>query len=196
MANYRWLMDSMADRGHFATSEGDDWNVTQIALLCLFRYHQTGDEKCLEDARRVADFLIDNRLHERGGNWHVGDDRRMDLRECGDFIAMLTCLSDPSLPVMSSRYFLFPVGLRSPSFPVFGEARVDAYRPGGDGSIHARVKGGAGQTEDVWVMVMSREVASVLVNGGRAAFETKKVAGHGYVVIREVDLGDAVIEIR
>lgn len=196
LANYQWLLDHLDDPGHYAANNGDDWNVMQISLLALFRYHQTGDAKYLADARMVADHLIERRLFERGENLFVGDDRVMDLREPGDFIAMLVCLSDPALPVMSSRYFLYPVGIRSPSFPVFENAYVDAYRTDPDGALRAVVKAGAGQVEDVWVMVMSREVKSVRVNGAETGFERRTVAGQGYVVMRQVKLDDAVIEVR
>ncbi len=196
MDNYKWLIDTLDDPGNYVRGEGNDWNVMQIALLALFRYHQTGDEQYIADARRVADYLIEHRLFERDGNLYVGDDRQMDLREAGDFIAMLVCLSDPALPVISSRYFLYPVGIRSPVFPVFERAYVDAYVGQEDGSLVAVVKGGAGMVEDVWVMVMSREVGNVKLNGTEVNFEFTKIAGQGYIILQKVDLANAVIEVH
>ncbi|MFO8056340.1 MAG: AGE family epimerase/isomerase [bacterium] len=192
--NYQFLMANIDHPGHYAEREGNDWNVPQLALLCLFRYHQTGNERYLKDARRVADYLIEHRLRRENGNLYIGEDRYMDLRETGDFIAMLVCLSDPSLPVMSSRYFLYPVGIRSPVFPVFRDAYVSRFYIREDGVIEARVKGGSG-SEDIYVMDLSGRIEKVMVNSKPVEWKAKKVAGHRYVIIPGVELGDVKIEI-
>ncbi len=192
--NYKFLVENIDDPGNYAGREGGDWNVPQLALLSLFRYHQTGEARYLKDARKVADYLIEHRLRTREGNLYVGDDRYMGLRDAGDFIAMLVCLSDKSLPVMSSRYFLYPVGIRSPVFPVFKDARVTRYYTRDDGVIKARIKGGSG-AEDIYVMDLSGDIKKVRLNGEPVKWKEKKVAGHRYVVVSRVELGDVSIEI-
>lgn len=194
--NYNFLIKHIDDPGHYDEGQGQDWNVTQIALLSLFHYHQTGDEKYLDDAMYVADYLANHRLVFRGDNVFVGTDRLMSLREVGDFIAMFLCLADDSHPVISSRYFLFPVGIRVPTLPVFEDAHVSRFYTGPDGVVRASVTGGAGKTEDIWVMDLSGEIASVRLNGKETPFETKKIAGQRYVILRSVPLGKVEIEIR
>jgi rhamnogalacturonyl hydrolase YesR len=194
--NYRFLIKHIDDPGLYEEGQGRDWNGPQIALLALFRYHQTGDEKYLDDAMYVADYLANHRLVFRGGRVFVGTDRMMSLREVGDFIAMFLCLADDSHPVISSRYFLFPVGIRAPTLPVFEDAFVSRFHTGPDGIIHASVTGGAGKTEDIWVMDLSGEIAAVRLNGKTASFETKKIAGQRYVIIKSVPLGKVEIEIK
>jgi|GEM_PF-6599614 len=193
--NYEFLMANFDHPGHYAEREECDWNVPQLALLCLFRYHQTGEKRYLEDARRIADHLVEDRLHRKDGNLYVGEDRYMDIRETGDFIAMLVCLSDPSLPVISSRYFLYPVGIRSPVFPVFKDAHVSRFYTREDGVIMARVQGGEG-AEDIYVMDLSGDIKKVLLNGKPVTWKEKEVAGHRFVVLPEVKLKDAKIEIH
>jgi rhamnogalacturonyl hydrolase YesR len=193
--NYKFLIDNIRNPGNYFKWEASDWNVPQLALLCLFRYHQTGDEKYLEDARKVADYLVLYRIRKDKENLYVGEDRYMGLRDVGDFIAMLVCLSDPSLPVMSSRYFLYPVGIRSPVFPVFKDAYVSRFYTRKDGVVMARVQGGEG-AEDIYVMDLSGDIKKVLLNGKPVTWKEKKVAGHRFVVLPEVKLKDAKIEIH
>ena len=193
--NYRFVVDNHAHPGHYAMGQGSDWNVPQVVLLSLFRYHQTGETRYLEDAIMVADYLIENRLTRRGDDVFVGVDGEMLLREAGDMIAMLVCLSDEGLPVVSSRYFLFPVGIRSVSFPVFENAFVTRYHTRDDGVLEAKIEGGDGMTEDIYVMHLSGDIEEVKVNGKRVDFSETRIAGHRYIMVPDIRMGKVHLEV-
>jgi hypothetical protein len=195
--NYDFLIENIANPGNWAQDQGGDWNLPQVGLLSLFRYHQTGEKRFLEDAFKVGKFIVKHRLRIVGDEVWVGRDKLMSLRDAGDTIAFFVSLANPSHPIFSARYFLFPVGINSPSFPIFRHAYVDRFYSTDSGKkIFAKIVGGEKKEKaDAFVMVLSGKITKVKVNGELTNWETLKVGDQRFVKIGEVPLANAEIEI-